>query len=106
MSEYTPTTEQIQNNYIEGMNAFYGERGASEYGDQFRRWLNAHDAEVRASVVTEESGWEYAQGFDPGTGEDWYIGKSFGDDPSRFLDEGYTLLRRKLGEWEEVPDAT
>lgn len=49
MSEYTPTTEQIRDNYVEGMNAFYGERGASEYHDQFRRWLASHDAEVRAS---------------------------------------------------------
>lgn len=68
MSEYIPTTEQIRDNYVEGMNAFYGERGASEYADQFSRWLAAHDDEVRAGLVAEEPEREYGL-YDPATND-------------------------------------
>ncbi len=46
--------------------------------------------------------YEYAQGFEEDDEGTWYIGKSFGDDPSRPLDEGYSLVKRGLLPWEKV----
>lgn len=53
--EYTPTTEQVLDNYVEGMSAFYGDSGQVEYARQFDRWLAAHDAEIRAKACDEAS---------------------------------------------------
>ncbi|RUQ07019.1 hypothetical protein D8M34_05990 [Microbacterium sp. HSID17254] len=66
MSEYTPTTEEV----IEHWSATRGsaidpdaaERKA-ERERMFRRWLAAHDAEVRAGVVAEEPEWDYGVGW-------------------------------------------
>ena len=53
MSDYTPTTEEVREAYSWAL-------PSSEYGKGlFDRWLAAHDAEVRASVVSEEPEWEY-----------------------------------------------
>lgn len=46
--------------------------------------------------------YEYAQGFEEDDEGTWYIGKSFGDDPARPLDEGYSLVKRGLLPWEKV----
>lgn len=51
--EYTPTTEQVLDNYVEGMSAFYGDSGQVEYARQFDRWLAAHDAETRAKALED-----------------------------------------------------
>lgn len=50
MSEYTPTTEDVSEAYSGGRSGEYH----AVTGPEFDRWLAAHDAEVRAGVVTEE----------------------------------------------------
>lgn len=77
---------------------FLYDTGIAMPGDVRRR-----AAQIESFLATQRSQrWEYAQGFETDYYSDWYIGKSFGDDPSRPVDEGYTLLRRSLGPWEVV----
>ena len=53
--DYTPTTEQVRENFIWGaVDRGYTDDGIE--GPAFDRWLAAHDAEVRAEQ----------RGFDPG----------------------------------------
>ncbi|MGI0521800.1 hypothetical protein ABY45_14590 [Microbacterium maritypicum] len=53
MSEYTPTTKDVREVWIYAQDITHDE-GEDFHGAEFDRWLAAHDAEVRASVVTEE----------------------------------------------------
>lgn len=53
LTEHTPATEQVLDNYVEGMSAFYGDGGQVEYARQFDRWLAAHDREVAAEAWEE-----------------------------------------------------
>lgn len=46
---YTPSLEQVADNYVEGMSAFYGESGEMEYRAQFGRLV----AQVRAEAWDE-----------------------------------------------------
>lgn len=61
MSDYTPTTEDVQFNYAMHMsvvNSRLSEDGKGTllgvHFDEFDRWLAAHDAEVRASLLAEQ----------------------------------------------------
>lgn len=58
MNDYTPTTEEIRVIYI-GTREEFVKPWQSNRPAEFDRWLAAHDAEVRASVVAEEPEWEY-----------------------------------------------
>lgn len=49
MNEYTPTMDEIRDRWGK----------LPHLRDEFDRALAAHDAEVRAGVVTEEAEWEY-----------------------------------------------
>lgn len=51
MSEYTPSTGEVRRRYAYARSA--GNKNQSAVAE-FDRWLAAHDAEVRASLVTEE----------------------------------------------------
>lgn len=65
------------------------------------------DAILSRFAVTpkDETEWEYAQGFIEADVDGlWWVGKSFHGDPTRHLDEGYELIRRRLGPWEPVPE--
>lgn len=86
MSEYTPTTAEIRRALLSV---------ASPTTEEFDRWLAAHDAEVRASVVTEEPEWEY--GVKPYPGEDDVY--PAGETAARLMarrgsEDGYQLMRR------------
>ena len=67
-------------------------------------WELADMAEVAEARVKElEAGeWEYAQAVIADDEGGLYLGKSFGDDPTRALDEGYVLVRRHVGPWVPV----
>lgn len=56
MSEYTPSTGEVRRRYAYARAA--GSKNQSSVAE-FDRWLAAHDAEVRASVVAEGPEWEY-----------------------------------------------
>ena len=47
MTDYTPTTEQVRNGWID--NGTHEERDGAE----FHRWLTAHDAEVSAKALRD-----------------------------------------------------
>lgn len=61
-NEYTPTTGAIQDAYCHVQQEVLGEHGDSaheRFHAEFARWLDAHDAEVRAEAnpaVTEDEG--------------------------------------------------
>lgn len=59
MSEYTPTTEEVARDYSAAWDedADLHEEDRARALARFYRWLAAHDAEVRAGVVTEEPEW-------------------------------------------------
>lgn len=70
MSEYTPTTKEVRENYARSL--IWPAQADPARAAFFDRWLAAHDAEVRAGVqgsaklsensagvVTEEPEWEY-----------------------------------------------
>ncbi len=61
MTEYTPTTDDVRRAYSPAVGTWADSRAA------FDRWLAAHDAEMRASVLAEqgESEWEYGYGTGP-----------------------------------------
>lgn len=54
MSEYTPTTEEVQKRYAEGEEHLHT-YGPAPLRTEFNRWLAAHDAEVRAG---EADAWD------------------------------------------------
>ena len=58
-------------------------------------------AEARVKEL-EAGKWEYAQAVIADDEGGLYLGKSFGDDPTRALDEGYVLVRRHVGHWVPV----
>jgi hypothetical protein len=80
MTEYTPTTEEVRQAIT------YGEPA---WGPMFDRWLAAHDAEVRASVLTEQGEPEWEYGYD-----------SMEDAEA----ERPTTRRRKAGPWLPVEE--
>lgn len=59
--EYTPTTEEIIEHWSATRGSAIDPEAAKRKAERermFRRWLAAHDAEVRAGVVAEEPEWE------------------------------------------------
>lgn len=59
MSDYTPTTEEVRGDYATFQLPAHGGDFRTEYAEgvaEFDRWLDAHDAEVRAGFVPEEPG--------------------------------------------------
>lgn len=132
MSEYTPTTEEIRE-YIEtgGEPRPWVELDEAEKAREkarvaaFDRWLAAHDAEVRASVVPEigmpcantkphpahawqmsGTGWCLCAGVVTEEPE-WEYGVKFDDLPGRVFDRlpgdpRATHRRRKSGPWVPV----
>lgn len=65
MSDYTPTTEEVAEAVTEwawSRRMFRPELSTND-GQEFARWLAAHDAEIRADALaeqgTEEPEWEY-----------------------------------------------
>lgn len=113
MTNYTPTTSDVRAEYVDRCMDAYDRQVAR---DEFDRWLAAHDAEVRAGVVTEEPEWEYGtlrevvDGWERGDryGEHQYVSGVSGrlnHDPStvtgvRPLDRA--VRRRKAGPWVPV----
>lgn len=59
--EYTPTTDVIRDAWVDSRWDQYGERPASEFFDEFDRWLAAHDAEVAARVWDEATDYDVAR---------------------------------------------
>ncbi len=57
MSDYTPTMERLRADYLRMRAERFG--FTDLYAAEWDRALAAHDAEVRAGVVTEEPEWEY-----------------------------------------------
>lgn len=56
MSEYTPTTESIQDAYCHVQQEVLGERGNSaheRFHTEFDRWLEAHDLAVAAKALRD-----------------------------------------------------
>jgi len=53
MNNYTPTTEEVREDYELGRNEVAGAGGHDQYRAEFNRWLNAHDAEKRAEWEAE-----------------------------------------------------
>lgn len=49
--DYTPTTEQVRDAYMEGTRSFWHPIP----GPEFDRWLVAHDAEVRADQQEQDA---------------------------------------------------
>lgn len=51
MSDYTPTTEEVREDYAIGRNEVIGAGWYSLHRAEFDRWLAAHDAEVTAKAL-------------------------------------------------------
>ena len=65
--------------------------------------ISAECYEAEARIAELKAGeWEYAQAVITDDDGGLYLGKSFGDDPTRALDEGYVLVRRNCGPWVPV----
>lgn len=75
MSDYTPTTEEMRAFYtaerIDVHPHLFPKPSAEEAEAEFDRWLAAHDAEVRTSVISEEPEWEYGTALRTMTGHLW-----------------------------------
>lgn len=88
-------------NAIEDARKILKEYDATEY-------LEADSRDFEYEIVTalrsllESIEYEYAQGFETDYYETWYVGKSFGHESNRPLDEGYTLIKRALLPWERA----
>lgn len=110
--EFTPRTDQVREAFAYDPEAEYRDpigypAMLNENRRVFDRWLAAHDAEVRASVVTEDR-WQYgAQNPDDPEGKIVAWSRGF----TKFLVEhqGHLLFRRRpgsaAGPWEAIPDA-
>ena len=70
MSDYTPTTEEVREDYALGRNEVVGAEGYDPHRAEFYRWLAAHDAEKRAEWEAEaalppcDAGCDYNSGPD------------------------------------------
>ena len=53
MSDYTPTTDEVRDAYVDTGWAADGSLSDPRDPDEFDRWLAAHDAEVRAQALRE-----------------------------------------------------
>lgn len=55
-SDYTPTTEEVREDYELGRNEVAGAGGHDQHRAEFNRWLATHDAEKRAEWEAEQGG--------------------------------------------------
>lgn len=53
MSDYTPTTEEVREDYALGRNEVVGAGWYDQHRAEFDRWLAAHDAEVASKAWDE-----------------------------------------------------
>ena len=51
MSDYTPTTKEVREDYALGRNEVVGAGWYDQHRAEFDRWLAAHDAEVTAKAL-------------------------------------------------------
>lgn len=117
MSDYTPTTQQVEHAYANDSEAEY--RDPIEYPAlvrqnkvEFRRWLAAHDAEKRAEWEAEQcqTEWEY------GVSREVATPMSSREAAERQIErmakrpKGYrltaNLVRRRVTPWVAAPDTT
>ena len=93
MSEYTPTTEEVRTAAHNG--AFF-----PLFRDpaDFDRWLVAHDAEVRASVIPEEPDGEVEYRVFDREGELWAATNSLDEARHYLMQEpsGYARIERAV----------
>ena len=115
MTNYTPSEQEVREHYAEDHRDRYGSR--LDAADGFDRWLAAHDAEVRASVLAEqgEPEWEYGIEYTPKTGvAKWHDGLESARRRLRYMrrthawahDTARIVRRRKAGPWEPVEENT
>lgn len=101
MNQYTPTTEEIIEEWTDGS------IDVPESRAQFYRWLAAHDAELRAGVVIGVTEWEYTY-MDPENGFPDDFGGLPGQLPwaeeiaAMFPGRGELLKRIPAGSWVPV----
>ena len=112
MSDYTPTTEEVREEYALGLNEGVGAGWYDEHRVEFDRWLAAHDAEKRAEWEAEqgETEWEY------GVSREVAIPMSSREGAERQIErmakrpKGYrltaNLVRRRVTPWVAAPDTT
>ena len=109
MNNYTPTTEEVREDYALGRNEVVGAGWYDQHRAEFDRWLAAHDAEVLAAagVTQPEPEYEYAMEDD--------LGMSFAKDRrdaerhASFQSKEYhprVVRHVKAGDWEPVPNQT
>ena len=98
-SRWVPSTEQVRSHYVFNQTNQWD----AERGEAFDRWLAAHDAEVRAGVVTAEPEWEYVRGWIAADGRarisQGVIAPSYVAD---FIAEGGEVVRRRVSKFETV----
>ncbi|WP_295035567.1 hypothetical protein [uncultured Microbacterium sp.] len=115
MTDYTPTTEQVRSHYVFNQS----DQWDPERGEAFDRWLAAHDAEVRASVLAEQGTPEFEYGYrptfgatHPDTGQRCPWIDRTGLTPDSWLPEMGEVYRRTpkvvipAGPWEPVEENT
>ena len=118
MSDYTPTAEDVREDYAIGRNEEVGAGWYGQHRAEFDRWLAAHDAEKRAEWEAEQ-GWEYAIGAQsedrPGKfwrDSDWdtttELHEALGDleDALPVFSNAVVIRRRPSTPWLPVPDTT
>ena len=110
MSDYTPTTEDVLEDYAIGRNEEVGAGWYDQHRAEFSRWLAAHDAEKRAEWEAEqgETEWEY------GVSREVATPMSSREAAERQIElmakkpKGYrltaNLVRRRVAPWLPVPD--
>lgn len=107
--EFTPRTDQVREAFAYDPESEYRDpigypAMLNENRRVFDRWLAAHDAEVRASVVTEEPEWEYriSDGeFIHYTSSQSRVTRAL----QRGIDVRRRIPKRDATGWEAVPDA-
>lgn len=101
MTEYTPTTAEVREAWL---TAEYEERDHTTSDDdlraEFDRWLAAHDAEVRASVVPEEPEVEWGISWEPDEDPQDYGSEDFGD--ARALGEALAYDHQTPRIWKRI----
>lgn len=118
MSDYTPTTEEIIHKFATG--ATWQHQSYSVAEAEIRRWMAAHDAEVRAAALAEQrtEEWEYGTALLSQDGSVWdqfwhetredAEQEIAADDESDHEGERIVLIRRTrevpAGPWLPVPE--
>ena len=106
MSEYTPKTDDVREDYAIGRNEVIGAGWYSQHRAEFDSWLAAHDAEKRAEWEAEQGETEWGVAYEQSDG--LFVDPAVDEQDAHYRVDGSSVydlvVSRKSNPWLPVPD--